>query len=154
MDVHRNRKGFISQNVLGVVDFDMKFLYVSAGWEGSVQDMKVLRAALETGGFRVPSGRYYYLADSGYANSTNFLCPYRNHNYHLANFDRLPQNNRYRSAEDLFNHRHAQLRNVVERTFGVLKKRFKILTVMAPYKYKKQCRIVIACCILHNFIKI
>jgi DDE superfamily endonuclease len=59
-----------------------------------------------------------------------------------------------RSAEDLFNHRHAQLRNVVERTFGVLKKRFKILTVMAPYKYKKQCRIVIVCCILHNFIKI
>jgi hypothetical protein len=25
---------------------------------------------------------------------------------------------------------------------------------MAPYKYKKQCRIVTACCILHNFIKI
>jgi DDE superfamily endonuclease len=115
--------------------------------------MKVLRATLETGGLCVPSDRYY-LADSRYVNSTSFLCPYRNHNYNLINFDLLPRNNRHRSAKNLFNHRHAQLCNVVERTFGGFKKRFKILTVMTPYKYKKQCHIVITCCILHNFIKI
>ena len=27
----RNRKGFTSQNMLAIVDFDMKFIYVMAG---------------------------------------------------------------------------------------------------------------------------
>lgn len=55
----------------------------------------------------------------------------------------------------MFNHLHAQLRNVVERTFGVLKARFPILTRNGgiPYPYKKQVQIVMACCIIHNFIR-
>ena len=94
-----------------------------------------------------------FRSDSGYANTGSFLCPYRGHIYHLAQFQQLSTSNRYQTAEDLFNHRHAQLRNVVERTFGVLKMRFKILRIMHPYKYRKQALIVFACCILHNFIK-
>jgi DDE superfamily endonuclease len=34
----RNRKKFVSQNVLGVCDFDMLFTYCLAGWEGSAHD--------------------------------------------------------------------------------------------------------------------
>jgi hypothetical protein len=117
---------------LAAVDFDMNFVYVSVGWEGSAADMKVLRSAIDDGGFTVPPGRYY-LADSGYANTGSFLCPYRGHIYHLAQFQQTRAQNRYQSSEDLFNHRHAQLRNVVERTFGVLKMRFKILRIMHPY---------------------
>jgi hypothetical protein len=41
----------------------------------------------------------------------------------------------------------------MEKTFGVVKKRFKILQFMRPYNYKKQCKIVIACCVLHKFIR-
>ncbi|OAY76525.1 hypothetical protein ACMD2_03515, partial [Ananas comosus] len=44
-------------------------------------------------------------------------------------------------------------RNVVERTFGILKKRFKILNVATPFSYKVQCLIAMACCIIHNFIR-
>ncbi|KAH0639910.1 hypothetical protein KY285_036496 [Solanum tuberosum] len=40
---YRNRKGVLSQNVLAVVDFDMKFQYVLSGWEGSASDSRVLR---------------------------------------------------------------------------------------------------------------
>ena len=43
----RNRKGFISQNVLAACSFDMQFQYVLAGWEGSVADSRILDAALE-----------------------------------------------------------------------------------------------------------
>ncbi|RWR92047.1 putative nuclease HARBI1 [Cinnamomum micranthum f. kanehirae] len=43
---YRNRKGFLSQNVMVVVSFDMKFQYVFAGWEGSTSDSKVLQDAL------------------------------------------------------------------------------------------------------------
>jgi hypothetical protein len=32
-------------------------------------------------------------------------------------------------------------------------KKFKILKFMRPYDYKRQCKIVIVCCILHNFIR-
>ena len=35
---YRNRKGFTSQNVMAVVDFEMKFTYLVAGWEGSSHD--------------------------------------------------------------------------------------------------------------------
>ena len=136
---------------MAAIDFDMKFVFVSVGCEGSANDMKVLRKAIERGGFTVPQGRYY-LADAGYANTGRFLCPFRGHMYHLSQFQQVARSSRYRSAEDLFNHRHAQLRNVVERAFGVVKNRFKILRIMHPYKFKKQCLVVLACFILHNFI--
>ncbi|OIT28137.1 hypothetical protein A4A49_59151, partial [Nicotiana attenuata] len=43
---YRNRKGVLSQNILAVVDFDMNFQYVLAGWEGSASDSRVLRNAI------------------------------------------------------------------------------------------------------------
>jgi DDE superfamily endonuclease len=142
----------MAQNVLAAVDFDGNFVYVLTGWEGAAHDNFVLRGALSRFNFVVPPDRFY-LADSGYANTRNFITPYRNHPYHLGTFRRRSIASRYLSPEDLFNHKHAQLRNIVEKTFGVVKKRFKILQFMRPYNYKRQCRIVIACCILHNFIR-
>jgi hypothetical protein len=38
MAAFRNRKGFLSQNVLAACDFDMRFTMVLSGWEGSVSD--------------------------------------------------------------------------------------------------------------------
>lgn len=95
----------------------------------------------------------YYLVDSGYANTPRFIAPYRGDRYHIGSF--RGSNRRYNSAKDLFNHLHAQLRNVVERTFGVLKARFPILSRKGgiPYPYKTQVKIVMACCIIHNFIR-
>ena len=40
-----NWKGYTSQNVLVIVDFDLKFTYLVASWEGSVHDTRVLRDA-------------------------------------------------------------------------------------------------------------
>ncbi|XP_031498540.1 uncharacterized protein LOC116263089 isoform X2 [Nymphaea colorata] len=55
----RNRKGFISQNVMAVVGFDSRFHYVLAGWEGSATDSRVLYNALDhpTDPFVVPEGQ-------------------------------------------------------------------------------------------------
>jgi hypothetical protein len=39
---YRNRKQQITTNMLGVVDWNMKFLYVLPGWEGSASDSRVL----------------------------------------------------------------------------------------------------------------
>ncbi len=53
----------------------------------------------------------------------------------------------------MFNLRHSQLRNEVERIFGVLKRRFRILAVEPEYPFKTQVNLVIALTALHNFIK-
>ena len=54
--------------------------------------------------------------------------------------------------KELFNYQHAQLRNVIERTFGVLKKRFKVLITAQEYYLEDQARLVSALAVVHNFI--
>lgn len=77
------------------------------------------------------------------------MTPYRNTRYWLADFQRR----RAITKEEKFNHVHAQLRNVIERAYGALKKRFRILKDMAPYPFPIQRDVVIACFAVHNFIR-
>lgn len=72
--------------------------------------------------------------------------------YHLKEF--LRGNRRPQNKEELFNLRHASLRNVIERSFGVLKKRFPILCYMTNYPVETQIEIVYATVTVHNFIRI
>jgi hypothetical protein len=57
------------------------------------------------------------------------------------------------NKEELFNLRHASARNVIERIFGVLKRRFRILVSPPEYSMEIQARIPAALCALHNFIR-
>lgn len=57
------------------------------------------------------------------------------------------------SPQELFNLRHAQARNAIERIFGVLKRRFRILVIPCKFKMSIQARIPPALCALHNFIR-
>lgn len=146
----RNRKGFLSQNILVACSFNLHFLYVLAGWEGSAADARVFQDAIRKG-FNVPNGKYY-LADAGYPACSQLLVPYRGVRYHLKEWalgSSKPQN-----AQELFNLRHASLRNAVERVLGILKKRFPILDTGATYDFKSQVQIVLATCMLNNFIKV
>ena len=43
----RGKKARCIQNVMAAVDFDLRFTYVLAGWEGTAHDALVLRDALE-----------------------------------------------------------------------------------------------------------
>ena len=53
----RGRKSNTTQNVMAVVDFDLKFTYVLAGWEGSARDALILADAIERpDGLSVPEG--------------------------------------------------------------------------------------------------
>lgn len=60
---------------------------------------------------------------------------------------------RPKTKEELFNLRHAHLRNVIERIFGVLKRRFRILLLAPEYNMDIQNRLPAALCALHNFIR-
>ncbi|KAK6140364.1 hypothetical protein DH2020_025895 [Rehmannia glutinosa] len=59
-----------------------------------------------------------------------------------------------KGPKNFFNKRHSRLRNAIERAFGVLKGRFPILKGPMPrYSFKRQVQIVIACCVLHNWLR-
>lgn len=61
---------------------------------------------------------------------------------------------RPRNRKELFNLRHAMLRNAVERIFGVIKRQFRILLLPPEYKMDIQARIPPALCLVHNVIRV
>ncbi|KAJ9556527.1 hypothetical protein OSB04_011141 [Centaurea solstitialis] len=122
---YRTRKEHIAINVLGACTWDMKFSYILSGWEGSATDSRVPRDAVtRNNDLKVPLGNYY-LADGGYVNGNGFLALYRGTRYHLREWEHsghTPTN-----KEEYFNMKHSQARNVIERCFGILKKRSAVL---------------------------
>jgi hypothetical protein len=59
----RGRKTNPTQNVMAAVDFDLKFTYVFAGWEGFAHDAHILADAIERNdGFIVPEGNSTHLS--------------------------------------------------------------------------------------------
>ena len=56
------------------------------------------------------------------------------------------------NAIELFNLRHSSLRITVERAFGVLKKRFRVLDEESFWDFRTQVDVILVCCVLHNFL--
>ena len=55
--------------------------------------------------------------------------------------------------EELFNLHHAQLHNVIEHIFGVIKQKFQILLLAPKYDLDLQIRLPAALCAIHNFTR-
>ncbi|KAL0284779.1 UNVERIFIED_CONTAM: hypothetical protein Sangu_2808700 [Sesamum angustifolium] len=138
-------------NVLVVCNPNMQFIYVPTSWEGSALDSRVLRDIVhQPDGLRVPAGSYY-LCNNGYANAEGFLTLYRGVPYYLREWDRGSGGQQNR--QDLFNLEHSSVHNVIERTFGLLKVRWGILRSQSFFPVKVQNRIILACCMIHNFLR-
>ncbi|XP_058076341.1 uncharacterized protein LOC131224919 [Magnolia sinica] len=62
------------ENVMAACTFDMKFVYVLTGWDGSASDACVLQNALtrRPDCFLVLQGKYY-IVDAGYAHTPGFM---------------------------------------------------------------------------------
>jgi hypothetical protein len=73
--------------------------------------------------FFVAVGKYY-LVDSRYPNRLGYLAPYKGSKYHLQEFRDAadPQ-----GKEETFNYAHSSLRNVIKRSFRVLKMKWWML---------------------------
>ena len=162
----RNRKGGVSQNCLACVSFTMRFLYFLSGWEGSAADA-AMYAHSRLVDLTIPPGKFY-LADAGFGICDSLLVPYRGVRYHLAEWGRantrcalyiyiqvsifISSNIRPANREELFNLRHASARNVVERVFGVLKKRWGILTRPPQFDISIQAQVPPGLSATHNFM--
>ncbi|XP_012835837.1 PREDICTED: uncharacterized protein LOC105956535 [Erythranthe guttata] len=107
--------------------------FFQTGWEWITHDSKVLTETVADprNGFPWPPAGKYYLCDAAYTHTRGFMAPYRGVRYWLGDYRRM----RALTKEEKFNHAHAQLRNVIERTYGVLKNRFPILETMAPFSF-------------------
>ncbi|KAK5843288.1 hypothetical protein PVK06_005740 [Gossypium arboreum] len=121
---------------------------IQAGWEGSAHDSRILSDALSRPrGLRISEGKYY-LVDARYGIRNGYITPYRGVRYHLKeSSDQGPEN-----AKELFNLRHSSLRITIERVFGILKKRLRVLDAEPFWNFQTQVDIVLACCIIHNHI--
>ncbi|GAV88285.1 DDE_4 domain-containing protein [Cephalotus follicularis] len=103
----------------------------------------------------VPSeiqGRFrgkFYLGDAGYGVRPGIISPYLGVRYHLNEFskERPPEN-----EKELFNIRHSSLRTTIERGFGILKKRFRVLDAEPFWSFATQVDVVLACCVIHDHI--
>ena len=102
--------------------------------------------------FILSSAGQYYLCDSGYTHGPGFVTPYPNTRYHLKSWGvgrEAPQNH-----EEYFNMLHSKARNVIERAFGVLKIRWAIINEQSKYPVEVQNKVILACCLSQNFIRL
>jgi nuclease HARBI1 len=136
-EIYRNRKGYFSINVQLVCDNTGYISDVVARWPGSVHDSTIfdnshIRARLETCGV---DG--YLVGDGGYPCRRYLLTPVCN-----------PTTN----AEKQYNAAQIKARNCIERTNGILKRRFPALKyglrLTRPYFASDCCYCCIAqyCC--------
>jgi hypothetical protein len=120
----------------------MRFTFVVVGWPGSVHNKRVFNETLQkyADKFSFPSEgvnitiilfvvldkcvEKYYLVDSSYANKKGFLSPHKGEKYHLPEFRQGPAPS---GKKEMFNHLHSSLHNMIERSFGVLKIKWRIL---------------------------
>lgn len=117
----------------------MRILDVCCRWPGSAHDATIfahssLRERFVHGEFGNDSA---ILGDSAYAPDV-FMCK--------------PHANPVSESEKAYQYAQIRSRNVAERTFGVIKRRFPCLSIGMAYKRDKVQDVIVACCILHNFI--
>jgi len=93
----------------------------------------------------------FYLVDAGYPNRPGYLAPYKGTKYHIQDFQNAGEP---RGKQEIFNYAHSSLRNVIERAFGVLKMKWRILLSIPAYPPQTQTQIIVACVALHNFIRL
>ena len=134
-EIYRNRKGYFSVNVQLVCDSSGFIADVVARWPGSVHDSTIfdncnLRARFETSALQG-----YLVGDSGYACRSYMLTPVTN--------PTTP-------AETGYNNAHATARNCIERTNGILKRRFPILKYGIRLHIDNALPVIVATAVLHN----
>ncbi|KAK4882217.1 hypothetical protein RN001_005536 [Aquatica leii] len=139
--VYINRKGKHSINVMLISDSSCKILACSARFPGSTHDSAIWQIS----GIRVHLSRSYFegdvssrlIGDSGYPLEPWLFTPFLQ-----------PAN----QAEEQFNALLTTGRNVIERTNGVLKGRFRCLSRHRALIYSpdRAANIIYTCCVLHN----
>ncbi|CAH2099209.1 unnamed protein product [Euphydryas editha] len=135
-----SRKHYHSLNVQLICDAEMQIIGVDASHGGASHDSFIwtnhpLRTHLEE---LRNSDSIWFLGDSGYPLRKTMMIPI---------LEAAPG-----SSEEHYTNLHVRARNIIERTIGLLKARFRCLLVHRVLHYSPQVAgsIINACVILHN----
>ena len=149
-----NYKGYFSLVLLALVDADYKFLWVNAGASGSSSDAQIfnrskLKRRIENGTLRLPPPEplgpggpdlhYFLLGNDAFALMPWLFKPYSRH--------------RLTREERIANYRIFRGRRLVEDSFGILVKRFRVLLTTMVQRPKVERDIVLTCVVLHNMLR-
>ncbi|XP_066590872.1 putative nuclease HARBI1 [Prorops nasuta] len=134
-EVFRNRKGYLSLNVQAVVGPKTEFLDLVPEWPGSEHDSRIFQISRLFIKYQTRELSGMLVGDSGYS-SLLFLLT-------LISNPATDEEIRYNTI-------HARTRIVVERTFGIVKRRFPCLSRGLITKLETCTSIVVSCAVLHN----
>ncbi|XP_071577193.1 putative nuclease HARBI1 isoform X2 [Temnothorax nylanderi] len=134
-EVYRNRKGYFSLNVQAVVGPRTEFLDIVPEWPGSQHDSRIFQNSRLYMTYTQGQLSGVLVGDAGYPCLPFLLTPLSN-----------PQTD----EEITYNILHRRTRIIVERTFGIWKRRFPCLSRGLSNKLICSTTIVVACAVLHN----
>ncbi|XP_063384401.1 putative nuclease HARBI1 [Cydia fagiglandana] len=139
-EIYRNRKGYFSINTQAICSADLLFIDVVARRHGSAHDSLIWDSSNQRRHFlHRKYGNYCLLGDSGYAQTVFMMTP-------LGNVTSPMQS--------LYNESQIRTRNVIERTFGIWKGRFPIVSRGIQVNLSTIPGIIVATCVLHNIARL
>lgn len=140
--------------MLAIADANAKFIFIDVGYNGRLSDggafqrsnimhifddpEKYLPKSKKIGSGRTLS--FAFVGDNAFPLLGNLMTPYK---YTTT----VP-------AQINFNRRLSRSRQTVERAFGILANRFQVLSGKIRLLEEKAKRIVMCCCVLHNFLAV
>lgn len=151
-----NYKKTFSVVLMALVDAHYNFIVVDVGAYGRNSDGGILMNSklgkfLDSKQLNVPSDTelpgtenvapFVILGDEAFPLKTYLMRPY-------------PGKQLDDSSKRIYNYRHCRGRRVVENTFGILTQKFRIFNRKIQAKPENVDNIILATCVLHNFIKI
>jgi hypothetical protein len=134
-EIYRCRKSFMSLNVQGIADVNLKFTNIVNRWPGSTHDSRIFDNSRICFQFEQGYFNGLLLGDQGYPCRPFLMTPFRNPNGR---------------AETRYNTAHKRSRSAVERCFGIWKRRFPCLKMGIRCRLDTAMSIITATAILHN----
>ncbi|KAJ9567024.1 hypothetical protein OSB04_002990 [Centaurea solstitialis] len=98
----------------------------------------------------VPTFNKYYIVDQGYPDRKGYLASYSRVRYHQSQFEYVCFQLMLKRLSTVCIH---HFDGSIERPFGVLKKRWKILNKMPKFSETTQIDVIMATFALHNYIR-
>lgn len=149
-----NYKSFNSLVLMAIANANYEFIYCDIGTNGRVSDGGVIENTtfynkLLNGNLSLPSPRkpegatnelpYVFVGDEAFALRKDFLKPFSQRE--LTNERRI------------YNYRLSRARRVIENVFGIMASRFRIFHTAMNFRLDRIEIVVLACCVLHNFLR-
>ena len=145
-----NRKQHYSVILQGIVDCSLKFIHATVGYPGSIHDARVLRLS---GLYDMAQNEQILSGPTRDINGVE-IGPLLagNSAYPLTSWliKPFPDRGRLTPEQRKFNKKFSALRCVVERAFGMLKSRWRIVMKKIEQKTSTLTKTVVASCVLHN----